>query len=80
MPRFRPEDVVVHAMQPIVSMEVPEVLRTSIERHARALMDLATGLLHAGLDEPDVASVIDRACSSFRAELISAIISLKRAP
>jgi hypothetical protein len=75
-----PEDVVLHAMRPIVSLEVPEVLRTNIERQARTLMELTTNLLYVGMDEHEVTCVINQACGSFRAELVSAIISLRRAP
>ena len=75
-----PENVVALAMQPITSMVVPDTLRASIERQGRNLMELAIGLLHAGMDEARVRTVINQASASYREELICTIISLKRAP
>ncbi|MGV8988818.1 MAG: hypothetical protein ACOH2H_21395 [Cypionkella sp.] len=72
-----PEEVVVDTMQLIVALDVPMVLRASIERQSRDLMELASGLLDAGLDEEQVRTVIDRAYSSYRDELTSAIIGLR---
>jgi len=72
-----PEDIVTCAMQPIIDLDIPLVLRSSIERHGRDLMELAVGLLNAGMDEQHIRPVIKQACSSYRDELISAILGLR---
>ncbi|MBC7737540.1 MAG: hypothetical protein H7245_10075 [Candidatus Saccharibacteria bacterium] len=72
-----PQIVVTDAMQPIIALDVPQALRSSIERHSRNLMELASGLLHAGLDELHIETVIKEACSSYQSELIFAIVGLK---
>ena len=72
-----PEEVVADAMQPIIALEVPPVLRASIDRHGNYLMELVISLLDAGLDDRQVRSVIDEACLSYRDELITAIFELR---
>lgn len=72
-----PEEVIADAMQPIIALEVPPVLRESIQRHGNNLMELAISLLDAGMDEQHTRSVIDEACTSYRDELISAIFELR---
>lgn len=74
-----PEVAVKHAMQQISGLDIPEILRESIERHGCVLMELASGLSRGGMEELQVQSVLNKACSSYRAELISAILSIKRA-
>ncbi|MDB5658256.1 MAG: hypothetical protein JWS10_871 [Cypionkella sp.] len=71
-----PEEVVADAMEPIISLDVPLILQASIKRHGKNLMELATSLLDAGIDELHVRSVIGHACSSYRDELITAILRL----
>ena len=71
------EIVVADAMQPINDLDVPDVLRSSIERHTRNLLGLATSLLNAGMNEQEVRTVIGQATSSYRDELISAILELR---
>lgn len=75
-----PEDLAVLATQPPFQLEIPDAMRASIERQARDLIELASGLLHAGLDDPKVRAVITQAYSSYCEELISAFLSLRRSP
>ena len=72
-----PQSVVADAMQPITALDVPLALRSSIERHGRNLMELASGLLQAGLDEQHIATVVTEVCSSYQNELIFAILGLR---
>lgn len=71
------EHVVADAMHPIIDLDVPSILKESIERQSRNLMGLASSLLHAGMDEQKVRAVIDQACSSYRDELVAAILGLR---
>ena len=71
------EHDVADAMRPIIDLDVPSVLRESIERQSRNLMGLASSLLHAGMDEQRVRTIIDQACSSYRDELVAAILGLR---
>ncbi|AMY68784.1 hypothetical protein [Frigidibacter mobilis] len=72
-----PQQVVAAAMQPLVEVDVPPALRASIERQGQTLLVLAVNLLHAGLDEQQVRSVVDQAFASYRDELIAAILALR---
>ncbi len=74
------EDLAGRAVQPPARLDIPEALRDSIERQARDLIELAAGLLHAGLDDPKVRAVITQAYSSYCDELISACLTLRRLP
>ena len=78
MAQIDAEHVVVAAMQPLVDLDVPLVLRTSIERQSQNLLGLAATLLQTGMGEQQVRAVIDQACSSYRDELTSAILALKK--
>ena len=69
--------VVETAMQPLIGLEIPPVLRTSIERQSHSLMGLASSLLHSGMGEEQVRTIIGQACESYRDELISAILKLR---
>lgn len=75
-----PDNLALPALQPIAMLAVPEALRSSIERQGRNLMELALGLLKAGMDEVQVTAVINQASASYCEELISTIVSLQRAP
>lgn len=77
MAKTRPEALVAAAMQPVTVLEIPQVLQASIERQSRALMGLATSLLHAGMDDQQVRVVIDQAYTSYRDELTAAILALR---
>ena len=72
------ENAIVTAMQPLVDLDVPPVLRSSIEHQSRILMGLATSLLQSGMAESQVRDVIDRACTLYRDELVSAILALRK--
>ncbi len=78
MPDGQAESVVMAVMQPLADIDVPLPLRASIERQSRTLMGLAAGLLHSGMDEGQVRLVIDQACASYRDELTSAILALRK--
>ncbi|PZX47052.1 hypothetical protein LX76_04530 [Cereibacter changlensis] len=41
-------------------------------------MSLATSLLNSGMDEQQVRDVVDKACASYRDELIAAILALRK--
>ena len=72
-----PENVVAAAMQPITDSHVPSVLRANIQRQSEKLMELAITLLDSGMDEHQVRSVVDHACSSYRDELTATILALR---
>lgn len=74
------ENLAVLAVQPHVRLEIPEAMRGSIERQARDLIELASGLLLAGVEDPKVRAVITQAYSSYCDELISAFLSLRKSP
>lgn len=78
MAQIDAENVVVAAMQPLADLDVPLVLRTSIERQSQNLLGLAATLLQTGMGEQQVRAVIDQACSSYRDELTSAILALRK--
>lgn len=71
------EHVVGDAMQPINDLDVPSVLRESIERQSQTLMGLASNLMQAGMGEEVVRTVIGQACASYRDELVTAILALR---
>lgn len=72
-----PEKIVADSMESISACDAPPALRASIERQSRSLMELASSLMHVGMDEQQVRSIVDRACASYRDELISTILTLK---
>ncbi len=72
-----PENVVAAVMQPITDSDVPPVLRANIERQSEKLMGLAITLLDSGMDEHQVRSIVDHACSSYRDELTATILALR---
>ncbi|MDR7127168.1 hypothetical protein [Pseudotabrizicola sp. 4114] len=71
------ENVVAAAMQPITDSHVPTVLRANIQRQSEKLMGLAITLLESGMDEQQVRSIVDLACSSYRDELTATILALR---
>lgn len=77
MTEIHPAEVVAAAMQPFSEFDVPPALRASIERQGQILLQLTANLLRAGLEEQQVRSVVDQACSSYRDELIAAILALR---
>ena len=77
MSEINPEAVIAAAIKPISDLDIPPVLRASIERQSRSLMGLASSLLHAGMDEQGVRTIINQACCSYRDELVSAILALR---
>lgn len=64
-------------MQLISDFDVPPVLRSNIERHSEKLMGLVATLLSAAVDEQQVRSRVDHACSSFRDDLTATILALR---
>lgn len=72
------EDAVAAALEKTITFDVPSALRISIARQSRGLMSLATSLLQSGMDEQQVRTVLDRVCASYRDELISAILALRK--
>ncbi|GGH59310.1 hypothetical protein GVY41_15215 [Frigidibacter albus] len=71
------QEVVAAAMQPLAEFDVPPALQASIERHGQALLTLAVSLARAGLPEPEIRTIVDQACASYRDELIAAILALR---
>lgn len=45
MTQIHPEDVVVAAIQPLIDLDVPQVLSDSIDRQGQTLLGRASGLL-----------------------------------
>lgn len=78
MSRADPQEVVSAALKPLEGIDIPPALRSSIERQGRGLMSLATSLLNSGMDEQQVRDVVDKACASYRDELIAAILALRK--
>jgi hypothetical protein len=76
MTQSNPMTVVAAVMQPVADLDVPPVLRASIERQSQTLLGLASSLLQGGVDEKRVRSVVDQAFESYREELIAAILAL----
>lgn len=76
--RTDPQDVVNAALQPLAEIDVPPALRSSIERQGQGLLSLAASLLNGGMDEQQVRSVVDKACVSYRDELVAAILALRK--
>lgn len=77
MTDIHPQRIVAATMQPMLDFDIPPVLRASIERQSMNLMGLASSLLHAGMAEQQVRTIIDEACSSYRDELVSTILALR---
>lgn len=77
MTELSSQDLIDQAIKPITDLDVPPVLRASIERQSRNLMGLASSLLHAGMADDQVRAVIDQACCSYRDELVAAILGLR---
>ena len=73
-----PEGIVAALVRPIVDVDVPLVLRASIERQIRSLVGLAASLLSSGIDEQKVRDVIEKASASYRDELIAATLELRK--
>ncbi len=71
------KEIVEAVMKPRPDVEIPMQLRASIERQNQSLMRLASSLIKSGMDEENVRTVIERAHSSFRDELISVILELR---
>lgn len=77
MAEITAEKLIAEAIKPISDLDVPHMLRDSIERQSRTLMCLASSLLHAGMSSDEVRGVIDQACCSYRDELVAAILTLR---
>jgi hypothetical protein len=77
MSEYYSKDLIADAIKPIRDLDVPLVLRSSIDRQSETLLGLASSLLHAGMNAEGVRDVIDKACCSYRDELVSAILFLR---
>lgn len=78
MPNSQPKDLVATVMLPIADDLTPPILQASIERQSLSLMGLATSLFQSGMEEEKVRAVIEKAYSSYRDELITVILALRK--
>lgn len=77
MTQTSPHEVVEAAMQPLAEVDVPPPLRASIERQGQALLSLAVSLINNGMHEQEVRAIVDKVCTSYRDELVAAILALR---
>lgn len=70
------EEIVSNVISSMDPLGVPDIIRSSIEKHRSNLLNLAATLINGGYDREIIEASLDSVFGSFRREVIKVVLEL----